>query len=80
MRRIRPHAAALEIEAAGCTPGLGPSGLDLGKGVSETEWRSFLDKEVTLRFPAGLSVMDLYGQWQGKGEAQPGSIRSGVAD
>ena len=57
--------------------GLGPAD-DPSKGVSEAEWRGFLDKEVTPRFPAGLSVMDLYGQWQGKGEAQPERIRSKV--
>ena len=57
--------------------GLGPAD-DAGKGVSEGQWRDFLDKEVTPRFPAGLSVMDLYGQWQGKGEAKPERIRSKV--
>ncbi len=45
--------------------GLGPAG-DARKGVTEVEWRDFLDKEVTPRFPAGLSVVDVYGQWQGK--------------
>jgi len=57
--------------------GLGPAD-DPDKGVSEAEWHGFLDKEVTPRFPAGLSVMDLYGQWQGKSEAQPERIRSKV--
>ena len=57
--------------------GLGPAD-DPAKGVSEAQWRAFLDKEVTPRFPAGLSVMDIYGQWQGKGEAQPERIRSKV--
>ena len=33
------------------------------KGVSEAAWRDFLDKEVSPRFPAGLSVVDVYGQW-----------------
>jgi hypothetical protein len=46
------------------------------KGVSEAAWRDFLDKEVTARFPAGLSVIDVYGQWQGKGETAPERIRS----
>jgi len=32
--------------------------------VSEGEWRSFLDAEVTPRFPDGLSVSDVYGQWR----------------
>lgn len=57
--------------------GLGPAD-DTSKGVSEAAWRDFLDKEVTPRFPAGLSVMDLYGQWQGKGEGRPERIRSKV--
>jgi hypothetical protein len=39
--------------------------------ISETEWRKFLDKNVTPRFPDGLSVVDLYGQWQGKSERAP---------
>jgi hypothetical protein len=55
--------------------GLGPAD-DPAKGVSEAEWRAFLDKEVTPRFPAGLSVVDVYGQWEGKGEAAPERIRS----
>src|SRR5579872_2119619 len=34
------------------------------QGVSEADWRGFLDREVTPRFPNGLSVLDVYGQWQ----------------
>jgi hypothetical protein len=45
--------------------GLGPADAP-DKGVSEAAWRDFLDKEVTPRFPAGLSVLDVYGQWQSK--------------
>ena len=55
--------------------GLGPADAP-DKGVSKAEWRAFLDKEVTPRFPAGLSVMDVYGQWEGKQEAAPERIRS----
>ena len=55
--------------------GLGPAG-DAGKGVSEADWRAFLDKEVTPRFPAGLSVLDVYGQWQSKGQPAPERIRT----
>jgi len=32
--------------------------------VSDTDWRTFLDEEVTPRFPDGLSVSDVYGQWR----------------
>src|SRR5580693_292672 len=55
--------------------GLGPADAP-EKGVSEAEWRDFLDKEVTTRFPAGLSVVDVYGQWQGKNQTTPERIRS----
>jgi hypothetical protein len=57
--------------------GLGPADAP-DKGVSEAAWREFLDKEVTPRFPAGLSVVDVYGQWQGKDEKAPERIRSKV--
>src|ERR1700736_471455 len=45
--------------------GLGPADAP-DKGVPEAAWRDFLDHEVTPRFPSGLSVVDVYGQWQGK--------------
>ncbi len=32
--------------------------------LSEDEWRLFLDQEVTPRFPDGLSVYDVYGQYR----------------
>ena len=42
-------------------------GRDIGDkpGVSEAEWRSFMDQEVTPRFPDGLTVLDGGGQWRG---------------
>ncbi len=55
--------------------GLGLVGDD-AHGVSEQGWRDFLDAEVTPRFPDGLSVLDVYGQWQGKGQATPERLRS----
>jgi hypothetical protein len=55
--------------------GLGPSD-DPAKGVSEAAWREFLDKEVTPRFPDGLSVLDVYGQWQSKTETAPERVRT----
>ncbi len=55
--------------------GLGPADAP-DAGVSEAVWREFLDKEVTPRFPSGLSVVDVYGQWQGKAEKKPERIRS----
>lgn len=31
---------------------------------AEMRWVKFLDAEVTPRFPSGLSVIDVYGQWR----------------
>ncbi len=55
--------------------GLGPAD-DKTKGVSEAQWRAFLDREVTPRFPSGLSVIDMYGQWHNPGAAAPERLRS----
>jgi hypothetical protein len=55
--------------------GLGPADTP-EKGISEAAWRDFLDHEVTPRFPSGLSVVDVYGQWQGKQETTPERIHS----
>jgi hypothetical protein len=35
-----------------------------GGEVSDAQWRSFLDEVVTPRFPDGLSVLDIQGQWK----------------
>lgn len=51
---------------------------DARDGVDEAAWREFLDKEVTPRFPSGLTVVDAYGQWQGKQQAQPERLRSKI--
>lgn len=48
------------------------------QGVSEAQWREFLDREVSTRFPSGLSVFDIYGQWRDQGAAQPERLRSKV--
>ncbi len=57
--------------------GLGPADHP-DQGISEVRWRDFLDREVTSRFPDGLSVADLYGQWQRKGQTIPERLRSKV--
>ncbi|KJV26385.1 DUF3574 domain-containing protein [Luteibacter yeojuensis] len=54
--------------------GLGGEGT--ATGVDEAGWRAFLDREVTPRFPDGLSVVDVYGQWQGRGQPRPERLRS----
>jgi hypothetical protein len=35
-----------------------------GREVSDAEWASFLNEEVTPRFPDGLSVFDVSGQYR----------------
>ena len=55
--------------------GLGPAD-NPAQGVSEAAWRNFLDREVTPRFPDGLSVLDVYGQWLSKGKSTPERLRS----
>ena len=55
--------------------GLGPAEHP-EQGISETQWRQFLDAEVTARFPSGLTVVDAYGQWRGTGEKAPERLRS----
>jgi len=55
--------------------GLGPADHP-EQGISEAKWREFLDREVTPRFPDGLSVLDVYGQWLSKGQATPERLRS----
>jgi hypothetical protein len=55
--------------------GLGPSD-QVEQGISEARWLQFLDREVTPRFPDGLSVVDVYGQWQGKNQTAPERLRS----
>ena len=55
--------------------GLGPADHP-DQGISESDWRAFLDREVTPRFPSGLSVVDVYGQWQSKSSDKVERLRS----
>lgn len=59
--------------AQACPPGLEATttaelffGRNIGAtfGVSEADWARFLDEEITPRFPNGLSVSDVAGQWK----------------
>ena len=38
-----------------------------GQPISDTEWQSFLDAEVTPRFPDGFTVLSGYGQYRDAG-------------
>ena len=51
-----PMKAALEVD------------LYFGRAsVSDAQWTAFLAEEVTPRFPDGLSVLDVAGQWRAPG-------------
>jgi hypothetical protein len=56
-----------------CGPGLEPRevvellfGRKIGDrlGVSETQWRRFVDAEISPRFPDGLTAFDAKGEWR----------------
>ena len=65
--------AAGATHAAACGEGLRPAmtaQLFFGRSagtegeVTDADWRAFVDAEVTPRFPDGLTVSDVYGQWR----------------
>jgi hypothetical protein len=41
--------------------------LFFGGSVGIAQWRDFMAREVTPRFPYGLTVLDGYGQWMAPG-------------
>ncbi len=57
--------------------GVGTEG-DEKSAITQAQWRAFLDKEVTSRFPDGLTVFDAYGQWLFRGNAGPERLNSKV--
>ena len=56
----------------------GPAGRPQAEPISEATWRAFLDKEVTARFPDGLTVFDAYGQWLFRGAKEPNRLKTKV--
>lgn len=69
-----PAAASAPAGPALCRPGdaaLERDELYFGRNrtgapeVSEEEWRGFLARQVTTRFPAGFTVWEARGQWRG---------------
>ncbi len=48
------------------------------QAVSEQQWRDFLDREVTPRFPDGLTVFDGYGQWRFHDATTPNRLKTKV--
>ena len=56
----------------------GPADRPQAEPISEARWRAFLDKEVTARFPDGLTVFDAYGQWLFRGAKEPNRLKAKV--
>jgi hypothetical protein len=57
--------------------GIGPMD-DPDIRLREIRWQAFLDREVTPRFPDGLTVIDGYGQWRRRGAVQPTGLYSRI--
>lgn len=51
---------------------------DPASRIDDARWQGFLDREVTPRFPDGLTVLDAYGQWLFRGRAAPERLDSKV--
>jgi hypothetical protein len=62
------QAGLANAQALSCTPPQSPMldiELMLGRGkTNEARWRAFLAREVSPRFPDGLTVYDTTGQWR----------------
>lgn len=39
--------------------------IGAAEGVNDAAWRTFLDEEITPRFPDGLTLVASNGQWRG---------------
>lgn len=77
----RPDAAAGWVRSElyfGVGEESGASERKQTDAISEDQWRAFLDKNVTPRFPDGLTVFDAYGQWLFRGAAEPNRLRTKV--
>ena len=63
-----PPAVPTALPASICAAPLKPAvEVDLYFGeISAPQWTAFLDEEVTPRFPDGLSVIDIYGQYRNR--------------
>ena len=51
---------------------------DTSTRIDDARWQGFLDREVTPRFPDGLTVFDAYGQWLFRGRDAPERLDSKV--
>ena len=86
----RPGAASASLQGDAARPGEATTWLkselyfgvgdrdDPASRIDEARWQGFLDREVTPRFPDGLTVLDAYGQWLFRGRAAPERLDSKV--
>ena len=78
---LRPAQAAGWVRSElyfGVGEETGPTDRPQAEPISEATWRAFLDKEVTARFPDGLTVFDAYGQWLFRGAGEPNRLKTKV--
>ncbi|MGN6147027.1 MAG: DUF3574 domain-containing protein [Rhizomicrobium sp.] len=60
-----PFAPALAAQCPSHGAPMARTELLFGAGrVSDAQWKAFLAREVTPRFPDGLTAFDGYGQWK----------------
>jgi Protein of unknown function (DUF3574) len=66
-------SSGAEAQSSECRAGLKPQevaqllfGRKIGDrlGVSEAQWGRFVDREISPRFPDGLTVLDAKGEWR----------------
>ncbi|HEY6704742.1 MAG TPA: DUF3574 domain-containing protein, partial [Xanthobacteraceae bacterium] len=66
-------AGGADAQLLGCLGGQRPSqvaelmfGRNIGGrlGVNEADWNRFVDREITSRFPNGLTMFNAAGQWR----------------
>ena len=78
---LRPAQAAGWVRSElyfGVGKETGPADRPQAETITEERWRTFLDKEVTARFPDGLTVFDAYGQWLFRGAGEPNRLKTKV--
>lgn len=73
---MRRGIAAVALTVSGCAAagsvcnsGLSPlveAQLFFGGSIALEQWRSFLDQEISPRFPDGFTVLETQGQWRNR--------------
>ena len=70
---VLPLAGGADAQLLDCLGGQRPTqvaelifGRNIGGrlGVNEADWSRFVDREITSRFPNGLTVLNAAGQWR----------------